>query len=165
MNATDATEALLARLREKYSHRPTPSSLAEFEEENPEFAENKKEIAAFLKREYGATPLNYLRQCHLISQSSRQSSVPPEALPRGGGAKRPDDITAATNANLLKYTLCIISVLDWWVNNPNSPAYVTDTTEVYRIDKDGGPGFSAPERTDQNKLFADAVKAAAAKGK
>lgn len=81
------------------------------------------------------------------------------------GAKRPDDTTAATNANLLKYTLCIVSVLDWWVNNPGSPAYITDTSEIYRIDKDGGPGFSAPERSDQNKLFADAVKAAAAKGK
>ncbi len=81
------------------------------------------------------------------------------------GAKRPDDVTAATNANLLKYTLCVVSVLDWWVNNPSSPAYITDTSEIYRIDKDGGPGFSAPERTDQNKLFADAVKAAAAKGK
>ncbi|MBP5156936.1 MAG: hypothetical protein ILP18_03580 [Treponema sp.] len=81
------------------------------------------------------------------------------------GAKRPDDVTSATNANLLKYTLCVISVLDWWVNNPSSPAYITDTAEVYRIDKDGGPGFSAPERSDQNKLFADAVKAAASKGK
>lgn len=81
------------------------------------------------------------------------------------GAKRPDDVTAATNANLLKYTLCVISVLDWWVNNPSSPAYITDTAEVYRIEKDGGPGFSAPERSDQNKLFADAVKAAATKGK
>ena len=79
------------------------------------------------------------------------------------GAKRPDDTTSATNGNLLKYTLCIVSVLDWWVNNPNSPAYITDTSEIYRIDKDGGPGFSAPERSDQNKLFADAVKAAAAK--
>lgn len=79
------------------------------------------------------------------------------------GAKRSDDVTAATNANLLKYTLCIVSVLDWWVNNPTSPAYITDTSEIYRIDKDGGPGFSAPERSDQNKLFADAVKAAAAK--
>ncbi|MBQ9538365.1 MAG: hypothetical protein IJU95_03770, partial [Treponema sp.] len=80
------------------------------------------------------------------------------------GAKRSDDVTAATNANLLKYTLCVVSVLDWWVNNPQSPAYITDTSEIYRIDPDGGPGFSAPERSDQNKLFADAVKAAA-KGK
>ena len=79
------------------------------------------------------------------------------------GAKRPDETTSATNANLLKYTLCIVSVLDWWVNNPGSPAYITDTSEIYRIDKDGGPGFSAPERSDQNKLFAEAVKAAAAK--
>lgn len=78
------------------------------------------------------------------------------------GAKRDDSVTAATNANLLKYTLCVVSVLDWWVNDPTSPAYMTDTNAIYRIADDGGPGFSAPERSDQNKLFADAVKAAAA---
>lgn len=77
------------------------------------------------------------------------------------GAKRSDDVTAATNANLVKYTLSIMAVLDWWVNNSQSPAYTVDPTHIYRIsEKDGGPEFSAPERTDQNQLFAAAVKKA-----
>lgn len=77
------------------------------------------------------------------------------------GAKRSDDVTAATNANLIKYTLSIMAVLDWWVNNPQSPAYSCDPTHIYRVsEKDGGPEFSAPERTDQNQLFAAAVKKA-----
>ncbi len=76
------------------------------------------------------------------------------------GAKRDDETTAANNANLLKYTLCVVSVLDWWINNPQSPAYQTDTNAIYRIsEKDGAPEFSAPVRSDQNKLFADGVKA------
>ena len=78
------------------------------------------------------------------------------------GAKRQTD-TSATNANLIKYTLCIIAVLDWWLNNPESPAYTTDSRYIYRIsEKDGGPEFSVPERNDQNQLFAAAVKRAIA---
>ena len=78
------------------------------------------------------------------------------------GAKRTTD-TAATNANLIKYTLCIISVLDWWINNSASPAYTSDPMAIYRVsEKDGGPEFSAPERSDQNQLFAAAVKRAVA---
>ncbi|WP_407425161.1 hypothetical protein [Treponema sp.] len=74
------------------------------------------------------------------------------------GAKRMTD-SAATNANLIKYSLLIISVLDWWVNNPSSPAYSSDSTHIYRINPaDGAPAFSVPERDDQNKLFADRVK-------
>jgi hypothetical protein len=77
------------------------------------------------------------------------------------GARRPAGETAATNANLIKYTLCIISVLDWWVNNTESPAYATDTRKIYRIsEKDGAPVFSVPVREDQNKLFAARVKEA-----
>lgn len=73
------------------------------------------------------------------------------------GAKRPD--SAATNANLIKYALMIIAVLDWWVNNPQSPAYLTDSTKIYRINEaDGAPAFSVPTRSDQNKLFAERVK-------
>ncbi len=68
--------------------------------------------------------------------------------------------TNATNANLLKYTLCFVSVLDWWVNNPGSPAYANDPMEIYRIStSDGKPLFSVPERNDQNSLFAEAIKA------
>ena len=78
------------------------------------------------------------------------------------GAKRQTN-TSATNANLIKYTLCIVSVLDWWINNPQSPAYTTNAMHIYRIsEKDGGPAFSAPVRSDQNQLFAAAVKRAIA---
>lgn len=74
------------------------------------------------------------------------------------GAKKQTD-SAATNANLIKYALCIVAVLDWWINDPKSPAYSSDPTKIYRINEnDGGPAFSAPERNDQNKLFAERVK-------
>ena len=74
------------------------------------------------------------------------------------GAKKATD-SAATNANLIKYSLMIVSVLDWWVNNPTSPAYSTDPSKIYRINQeDGAPAFSVPTRNDQNKLFADRVK-------
>ncbi len=74
------------------------------------------------------------------------------------GAKKQTD-SAATNANLIKYALCMVAVLDWWINDPKSPAYTADPTKIYRINEnDGGPAFSAPERTDQNKLFAERVK-------
>ncbi|MBR1721695.1 MAG: hypothetical protein IJ727_04300 [Treponema sp.] len=73
------------------------------------------------------------------------------------GAKRADG--AATNANLIKYSLLVVAVLDWWVNNPSSHAYSTDSSKIYRINpEDGGPAFSVPTRTDQNKLFAERVK-------
>lgn len=69
--------------------------------------------------------------------------------------------TNATNANLLKYTLCIVAVLDWWINNPDSPAYSAPPMQIYRVSSDDGkPLFSVPERNDQNKLFADEIKAA-----
>ncbi len=74
------------------------------------------------------------------------------------GAKRMTD-TAATNANLIKYSLGAIAVLNWWVNDKASPAYSTDSTKIYRVNEtDGGPAFSQPLRSDQNKLFADRVK-------
>jgi len=77
------------------------------------------------------------------------------------GAKREASVTAATNANLIKYTYCIMSVLDWWINNPSSPAYSSDPMNLYRINpKDGAPQFSVNLRTDQNTLFAEGVKKA-----
>lgn len=72
--------------------------------------------------------------------------------------------TNANNANLLKYTLCILSVLDWWINNPESPSYSTNPRRIYRIsEEDGKPKFSVPERNDQNKLFAAQIRAALTK--
>ncbi len=77
------------------------------------------------------------------------------------GAQNRSASTNATNANLIKYTLCFVSVLDWWINNPDSPAYQTDPMDIYRISPDDGkPLFSVPERNDQNKLFAESIKAA-----
>ncbi|MBQ1661011.1 MAG: hypothetical protein II054_00780, partial [Treponema sp.] len=78
------------------------------------------------------------------------------------GAKKDDRSTAATNANLIKYTLCIVAVLDWWINNPDTPAYTTDSADFYRKSPDGSPEFSAEVRDDQNQLFAEAVKKAVA---
>ena len=77
------------------------------------------------------------------------------------GAQNKTANTTATNANLLKYTLCVLSVLDWWINNPDSPAYATPPMHIYRINPDDGkPQFSVEERHDQNKLFADQIRAA-----
>ena len=75
------------------------------------------------------------------------------------GAKKDDSKTAATNANLIKYTLCVVAVLDWWINNPSSPAYTISENKLYRVsEKDGQPKFSVPLRNDQKKLFADSIK-------
>ena len=76
------------------------------------------------------------------------------------GAQNKTANTTANNANLLKYTLCFMAVLDWWINNPGSPAYTTDPMHIWRVsDSDGKPQFSVPERKDQNKLFADGIRA------
>ena len=76
------------------------------------------------------------------------------------GAQNKTANTTANNANLLKYTLCFIAVLDWWINNPGSPAYATDPMHIWRVSEaDGKPQFSVPERKDQNKLFADGIRA------
>ncbi len=76
------------------------------------------------------------------------------------GAQNKTATTTANNANLLKYTLCFIAVLDWWINNPGSPAYSTDPMHIWRVSEaDGKPQFSVPERKDQNKLFADGIRA------
>lgn len=76
------------------------------------------------------------------------------------GAQNKGANTNATNANLLRYTLSFIAVLDWWLNNPDSPAYQTNPMHIYRVSNtDGKPEFSVPERNDQNKMFINAVKA------
>lgn len=77
------------------------------------------------------------------------------------GAQNKSDNTNANNANLLKYTLCILSVLDWWINNAGSPAYSVSPRHIYRVSpEDGKPLFSVQERNDQNKLFAEQIRAA-----
>lgn len=77
------------------------------------------------------------------------------------GAQNKSANTNANNANLIKYTLCIVAVLDWWINNPESPAYSTSPKHIYRVSpEDGKPQFSVQERNDQNKLFAEQIKSA-----
>ena len=79
------------------------------------------------------------------------------------GAKRMQE-TDATNANLIKYTLYVLTVLDWWINAPSSPAYSAGSDTIYRIsEEDGNIAFGVPLRKDQNKLFAERIKANAAK--
>ncbi len=69
-------------------------------------------------------------------------------------AKRTGEGMTATNANLIKYTLCIAAVLDWWINDEESPAYKSEPFKFYRISPDdGGPLFTVPLRDDQDKLF------------
>ena len=81
------------------------------------------------------------------------------------GAKKDNNSTGAHNANLIKYTMCIMAVLDWWINNSSSPAYTGNPDKFYRSSDDGRPEFSTDMRTDQNQLFADAVKKAASAAK
>ncbi|QTQ15362.1 hypothetical protein [Treponema parvum] len=65
----------------------------------------------------------------------------------------------ATNINLIKYTLCICAVLDWWINDGDSPAYQCDQFKFYRISlEDGGPLFTVTLRDDQQKLFLENFK-------
>ena len=53
-----------------------------------------------------------------------------------------------------------MAVLDWWINNPGSPAYATEPMHIWRVSEaDGKPLFSVPERKDQNKLFAERIRA------
>ncbi len=75
------------------------------------------------------------------------------------GGKKSKNVT---NLNLLKYTLSIICVLDWWINNENSPAYEIDNEIPYRTSlEDGSPIFSVPLRSDQNNLFIKSIKSRA----
>ena len=56
--------------------------------------------------------------------------------------------------------LAITFNLDWFINNPDSPAYTTDPMHIYRVSlTDGKPLFSTDLRNDQNKLFAEAIRA------
>ncbi len=80
------------------------------------------------------------------------------------GAKRKS--ANANNMSLLKYTLGIVSVLDWWLNDKMSPAYQCAGKIPYRVSPDDGdPLFSVPVRNDQNKVFAHSIRAAAEKKK
>ncbi len=92
------------------------------------------------------------------------SNITSERLDVLLAAKRQGPNMTATNANLIKYTLCIMAVLDWWINDSSSPAYLSNPMKIYRVSgKDGGPIFSVPVRNDQKILFAENIKSMARK--
>lgn len=79
-------------------------------------------------------------------------------------AKDKSENTTASNANLIKYISCIISVLDWWINSRSSPAYKADSRKIYRtVPGTQEPAFSVEPREDQDQLFAASIRAAVQK--
>ncbi|MCR4789955.1 MAG: hypothetical protein K5839_02625 [Treponemataceae bacterium] len=69
-------------------------------------------------------------------------------------------LKSRTNLTLLKYTLSVIIVLNWWIWDKNSPAYKMDVGIPYRLDSDEKTIlFSVPTRSDQNIVFNRYIKA------
>lgn len=60
-----------------------------------------------------------------------------------------------TNAQLIKYTLSILNVLDWWINSKESYAYLNTPDYLYRVTEPGSsvPAFGIKPRTDIESLF------------
>ncbi len=65
-----------------------------------------------------------------------------------------------TNALLLDYTLHILSVLDWWLNDRDSFAYQSDPAMLYRETESGSkiPAFGVKPRTDITDIFLKKLK-------
>lgn len=62
------------------------------------------------------------------------------------------------NLNLLKYTACVLSVLDWWLNDANSPAYANPASCPFRKDPDGHPQFTTPVMSNVDSIFAKHIR-------
>lgn len=65
-----------------------------------------------------------------------------------------------TNAVLLEYSLDILNVLDWWINDKTSYAYAETPDYLYRVVETGSstPAFGVNPRTDVDALFAKSLK-------
>lgn len=68
---------------------------------------------------------------------------------------------AKTNALLIQYTLSILHVLDWWINDSQSYAYVNTPDYLYRVVEPGSavPAFGVKVRTDIEAIFIRHLKA------
>lgn len=67
----------------------------------------------------------------------------------GGGKSK-----ERTNLNLLKYTLCALRVLDWWINDKDSLAYKSPMSIPYRTAEGSSrPLLSVQLRNDQRDAF------------
>lgn len=66
-----------------------------------------------------------------------------------------------TNALLIEYTLAILDVLNWWVNDKKSFAYLYPPEYLYRVIEPGSavPAFGVTSRTDVDALFLRSLKA------
>jgi len=66
-----------------------------------------------------------------------------------------------TNALLIRYTLDILYVLDWWINDRSSYAYRDPPPHLYRVIEAGSsvPAFGVKARTDVEDLFLKHLKA------
>ena len=59
-----------------------------------------------------------------------------------------------TNASLIKAIAGIMTVFDWYANDPHSTAYAEKLDIPYRFDEENNePIFSVKQRTDVEKLF------------
>ena len=60
-----------------------------------------------------------------------------------------------TNKALIRCCSSILAVLDWWINDLDSPAYMARPTYIYRVDIGEGhiPSFSVDARTDTEEIF------------
>jgi hypothetical protein len=65
-----------------------------------------------------------------------------------------------TNVSLIYYTLSVLTVLDYFINNPNSWAYQTNTAKLFRSsDADGLLPESLPEKfIDADAVFKQSVE-------
>lgn len=60
-----------------------------------------------------------------------------------------------TNALLIQYTLAILNVLNWWINDRDSFAYASAPEQLYRVVEPGSttPAFGVHAREDVTQLF------------
>jgi hypothetical protein len=65
-----------------------------------------------------------------------------------------------TNALLIQYTLSILNVLDWWINDKYSYAYNNTPEYLYRVIEPGNPipAFGVKSRTDAEAIFMKHLK-------
>ena len=65
-----------------------------------------------------------------------------------------------TNALLIQYTNSILLVLDWWINDRESPAYARAPDYLYRVNdqEKSVPVFSVKSRTDVETIFLKHLK-------
>ncbi len=66
-----------------------------------------------------------------------------------------------TNALLIRYTLSVLNVLDWWINDKQSYAYRETPDYLYRVIEPGSsiPAFGVKAKPDIDALFLKHLKA------